>query len=382
VAQVPFSFEGTAGDGLSDSQLVRLLQWCSALTADHSPAVAANQGISLLLLAARAIERFSPVFPGFVHNSIPSRCTGNARGIEECGARNRHSSDEFQKECTNDVLHFLESASEKVVCAFNPVNAFGRSHGVEYSLNFVARTIHVLGSLHDQLRFSHATEVVEIAGRAWKAHANQRAHARVLGANGKSHAGAERKAHHANAGPWESFQKVIERGSHVSAFADAACELSLAFPHRAKIEPQSRQAYLAGCFCGAEHYFVVHGAAELGVRVTYYRRKPGVHIRIPLEQAFERPGRTGDQQLFEFRTSPTFMASGYDGPTNSRCAQMPGAPTMPDPHNDSWVPPSRANKLASQVLIRVFNLRVPPEIPEGARPRLRSGPNRASSHGR
>jgi len=61
---------------------------------------------------------------------------------------------------------------------------------------------------------------------------------------------------------------------------------------------------LRGGLGGSENHLVVHRPAVKRVRMAHQRRKAGLSLRVPFKEGFERPFRTGDEKMFDFRNSP------------------------------------------------------------------------------
>jgi len=67
----------------------------------------------------------------------------------------------------------------------------------------------------------------------------------------------------------------IQRGSHVALFSVPFVMLTCTGACSAKVEAQNRKAERVKGFRGLVHDFVVHGAAEERMRMTYQRRHAG-----------------------------------------------------------------------------------------------------------
>ena len=92
-------------------------------------------------------------------------------------------------------------------------------------------------------------------------------------------------------------RKIIERGAHVVLFADAPIVDPLALSGASEIEAQHRDAAQVQCFRRLIHNFVVHGAAEKRMRVTYHGDEWWIRSGHGPEQSFEAPGGAYQEKI-------------------------------------------------------------------------------------
>jgi len=159
-----------ADEASADAQLVDFLERHSAAAADDRPAVAADQRVVHFLIALRAVERFGRRVFDLAH-SFTTWIT--------LRDRSRRPSRQLLKEPLDPRLDFIEMPGEEVIGAIDPAELLRlRQRGVE-GLQLVARPVHVLGPLHDQLGLGDTAQLAEVRRSGRNTEAYQRRYSPV-----------------------------------------------------------------------------------------------------------------------------------------------------------------------------------------------------------
>ena len=107
----------------------------------------------------------------------------------------------------------------------------------------------------------------------------------------RRHEAAERETRQPQGGARVLFAEPAVHGDQVFHFADAVAVGALAFADATEVEAQGGGARVPGGADQGGHHLVIHGAAELGMRVA----DDGDHgrvLRFPFEHRFQGAFRT------------------------------------------------------------------------------------------
>ena len=208
------------------------------------------------------------------------------------------------QEFADSALNFLKLPREEMIRILDPMDLLGLSQRSIKRFHLGGWPKLVSRSLNDELGFPDATEEIHVRRRNGNAQPHESDHARIVRADAKRNARAERKSYETNRNGREASAKIIQGRRDVFTFAEAMAEASGAFPNSPKIEAQRRETCLAGGLRGSENHLVVHRPAVERVRMAHQRREAWLSPRVPFKQGFESPLGAGDEKMFDFRNPP------------------------------------------------------------------------------
>ena len=214
------------------------------------------------------------------------------------------SVDDRCQELADGFLDFLQFSCKKVIGVLDPVNLFGLGQRFINRFNLAAGPEFVLGSLHDQFRFTDVKKKTEIARGDRHSQAHQSGNARIGCAHLQAHPGAKGKSHQAHRQSGEALPEVIERGAHVILFLYTTSVGSCALARTAEIESQRRQAKPECGFGSSEYDLIVQGAAVKRMGMANQRDMVGRGLRIPFQQSFQWPFGARNKIAIDSRKAP------------------------------------------------------------------------------